>query len=77
LSKLRSLKRDLGGVASKTQLESAALATSFVFFEKIILKNIINKQNRKICAANCLFIAAKLHDVKGKETWFAQLRSGP
>ena len=65
LSKLRSLKRELFQIGVKCQLEIATIATAYVYFEKIVLKRIVNKQNRKVVAANCLVIAAKLHDVKG------------
>lgn len=67
LSKLRSLKRDLHRIAIKTQLDLATLAASHVYFEKIIMKGLINKQNRKLCAANCLIIASKFNDIKKPE----------
>ena len=56
-------------IGLKCQLELATIAAAYVYFEKIVLKQIINKQNRKIVAANCLIIAAKLHDVKGNPSF--------
>jgi len=67
LSKLRSLKYDLRRIATKAAVDLATLAASFVYFEKIILKGLINKQNRKILASGCLVLAAKFNDVKGAD----------
>ncbi|TDH10217.1 hypothetical protein EPR50_G00072840 [Perca flavescens] len=60
LSKIRSLKREMGAMSEDSGLQPVTIAMAFVYFEKLVLKGRLNKHNRKLVAAACVLLAAKI-----------------
>ncbi|KAL9658295.1 hypothetical protein ABK040_015615 [Willaertia magna] len=61
LSKIRKLKRRMVKAITRSKVDELSIvAVACVYLEKLILKNFVNKQNRKRIAAVCLLIAFKV-----------------
>ncbi|KAM9445288.1 CDK5 and ABL1 enzyme substrate 2 [Clarias gariepinus] len=68
LSKIRSLKREMHAVGEECALQPVTIAMAFAYFEKLVLQGRLNKHNRKLVAAACLLLAAKISsDFKKQE----------
>jgi hypothetical protein len=49
-TKIKSIKNRLLSVGKQVDLEISSIAHAFVYFEKLIQKQIVTKQNRKLLA---------------------------
>ncbi|KAI0242253.1 hypothetical protein L0F63_002684, partial [Massospora cicadina] len=53
-------------VAQHLDLELASVAHAFVYFEKLCLQGLVNKETRRLKGAACLFLAIKINEHKRK-----------
>jgi len=62
LSKLRNLQKDLRDIATTNpELDISTVALAWVYFEKLVLGDVVRKHNRKLLAGACLVLAFKFH----------------
>lgn len=64
LSQIRNVKARILAIAVGENLEAATVARSFVYLEKLIIKTMVWKGNRRAVAGCCLLLAAKATDSK-------------
>ena len=62
LSKIRNLKRETLEYWKKCDLEISTLALAVVYFEKLIMRKLVIKSNRKLKFATCLLLAFKFNE---------------
>eukprot|EP01102_Stenamoeba_stenopodia_P021671 TRINITY_DN8803_c0_g1_i2.p1 TRINITY_DN8803_c0_g1~~TRINITY_DN8803_c0_g1_i2.p1 ORF type:complete len:471 (-),score=106.44 TRINITY_DN8803_c0_g1_i2:38-1450(-) len=63
LSKIRKLKSILLDIALSKGVEISSVALSYVLLEKLVLKNYVKKDNRRVVAAVCLLLAIKFDEI--------------
>ncbi|KAI8807130.1 hypothetical protein BJ742DRAFT_813544 [Cladochytrium replicatum] len=64
LSQIRNLKLRLLEIGLSVDLELSSVASAYVYIEKLIATRVVTKANRRLVAATCLFLAAKVNDPK-------------
>ncbi|CAJ0748721.1 14478_t:CDS:10 [Entrophospora sp. SA101] len=67
LSQIRKIKAKLFATATceDLDLELSTVAKSYAYFEKLVLKNVVKKNNRKLIGAICLLLASKVNEPMG------------
>jgi len=62
LSKLRNLQKDLRDIATTNpEVDLSTVALAWVYFEKLVLGDVVRKHNRKLLAGACLVLAFKFN----------------
>jgi len=62
LSKLRNLQKDLRDIAmTNADVDLSTVALAWVYFEKLVLGDVVRKHNRKLLAGACLVLAFKFN----------------
>ncbi|CAI2163259.1 7328_t:CDS:10 [Funneliformis geosporum] len=67
LSQIRKIKLKLLTVAKNEDLdlELSTVAKAYAYFEKLILKKLVNKVNRRLIGSICLLLASKVNEPMG------------
>ena len=65
LSQIKSLKRKIVKIGTDMDLEKVTTASALVYFEKLCLNGVVSNSARRLYGAVCLFLASKLHEIKG------------
>jgi Cyclin, N-terminal domain len=67
LSKIRKVKRLMVDVAIEVKMELSTVAYAYIYFEKLVLHNVVTKANRKVVGASCLLVAYKYNNSFGTD----------
>jgi hypothetical protein len=70
-SQIKKVKEVLITIALEENLELSSVAKAYAYFEKLILKKVVQKSNRKLMAAVCYLLSVKVND--RKETDYSKL----
>ena len=62
LSKIRNLKGEVLDQAFRLGIEMSTAALAIVYFEKLVLKGVVSKPNRKLVMSVCFVLAFKFNE---------------
>ncbi|VDM50453.1 unnamed protein product [Toxocara canis] len=57
-----SIEKEMLQIARACDLDNLTLANAYVFYEKVVLKGMVKKTNRKLVAGASLLVATKVND---------------
>lgn len=61
-TKIKSIKLEMLRIAECCDLDDVVVAHAYVFYERVVLKGMVDKANRKLVAGAALLVAAKITD---------------
>lgn len=64
LSKIRSIKKKLTRIVINLGIQLSTLAICFVYLEKLVLRQLVDKYNRKLITSVCLILAFKFNETR-------------
>eukprot|EP00834_Sanchytrium_tribonematis_P003725 NODE_154_length_15322_cov_0.584510.p5 type:complete len:331 gc:universal NODE_154_length_15322_cov_0.584510:3554-2562(-) len=67
LTQIRNIKRKILEIGVQLDLEKVTTASALVYFEKLCLGGLVAKDTRRLYGGVCLFLAAKVHEIKGTD----------